>query len=198
MLNNKDEHPRQQLLDEISSQSNGLDKQLWAFKRIVKRYRIHICSFYERKQTRGLSLVRVRWNHHVVYVFVPNRADACLQSTSSAKPKWGRSADTFSTSVDTNSALLGIPDVEIEIPVDADHSDIVKFNADTNKTYESVKQHLTQMQSRKRQAFMPNNEPRYYSWNSQYPPPEHQTPTNPQQTVKVRPITPVPPRKTRQ
>jgi hypothetical protein len=51
-------NPRQELLAAISSGSEELKGQVEQFRHIVKENKIQIISFYERKQTRGLSLVR--------------------------------------------------------------------------------------------------------------------------------------------
>ena len=60
---------------------------------------------------------------------------------------WGRTGAPI-TAVDSDSALLQLPDnVEIKIPVSADHSQIVKFDsrhADTYKTTVGYLKHFEQ------------------------------------------------------
>jgi hypothetical protein len=51
-----DQHPRQELLDQISTKSQLLADQLANFKNIVENRKI--ISFYERQQTPGLKEVR--------------------------------------------------------------------------------------------------------------------------------------------
>jgi hypothetical protein len=53
-----DQHPRQELLDQISTKSQLLADQLANFKNIVENRRL--ISFYERQQTPGLKEVRNR------------------------------------------------------------------------------------------------------------------------------------------
>jgi hypothetical protein len=53
-----DQHPRQELLDQISPKSRLLADQLANFKNIVENRKI--ISFYERQQTPGLKEVRSR------------------------------------------------------------------------------------------------------------------------------------------
>jgi hypothetical protein len=51
---------------------------------------------------------------------------------------WGRTGE-YITAVDKNSALLQLPDsLEAKIPVDADHSHIVKFDSKNNQSYSST------------------------------------------------------------
>jgi hypothetical protein len=57
--------------------------------------------------------------------------------------EWKRGNDEFSTAVDEESALLQFPDtMEVKIPVDADHSNMVKFDSKNNQTYSSAVGHL--------------------------------------------------------
>ncbi|KAI5789408.1 hypothetical protein FPQ18DRAFT_261729 [Pyronema domesticum] len=108
----KEEHPRQELLNQISTKSQLLADQLADFKNIVEDRKI--VSFYERQQTGHL------------------KQDPTTQ-------KWKRGEDEFSTAVDEESALLQFPDrMEAKIPVDADHSNMVKFDSKSNQTYRSV------------------------------------------------------------
>ncbi|KAI5820655.1 hypothetical protein BZA77DRAFT_226720, partial [Pyronema omphalodes] len=108
----KEEHPRQELLNQITTKSQLLADQLADFKNIVEDRRI--VSFYERQQTAHLK-----------------------QDPTTLK--WKRGEDQFSTAVDEESALLQFPDrMETKIPVDADHSNMVKFDSKSNQTYSSV------------------------------------------------------------
>jgi hypothetical protein len=125
----KEEHPRQELLNQISTKSQLLADQLADFKNIVEDRKI--VSFYERQQTGHLKQV-----------------GTCLQRRRTASltllkdpttQKWKRGEDEFSTAVDEESALLQFPDrMEAKIPVDADHSNMVKFDSKSNQTYRSV------------------------------------------------------------
>lgn len=57
----------------------------------------------------------------------------------------GRPARTgdYIIPVDTDSALLNLPYVqETAIPVDGDHSTMVKFNSQTDRTYKTILSHL--------------------------------------------------------
>ncbi|KFY69545.1 hypothetical protein V496_00165 [Pseudogymnoascus sp. VKM F-4515 (FW-2607)] len=110
MVAGKDQHPRMELLEQIKLKSDLLMYQLADFKNLIRDRKI--VSFYEGQQTRRLQL-----NHET--------------------NKWGRTGE-YMTAVESGSALLELPDsTEIKIPVDADHSQIVKFdnrNAEAYKT----------------------------------------------------------------
>lgn len=59
---------------------------------------------------------------------------------------WKRTGD-FVTGVDTNSALLQLPDSkEDKIPLDADHSMIVKFDTRGDRGYTSARDKLLQFE----------------------------------------------------
>jgi hypothetical protein len=59
---------------------------------------------------------------------------------------WKRTGD-YITAVDTDSALLQLPDsVEEKIPVDADHSMIVKFDHRNSRAYTSARDKLRQFE----------------------------------------------------
>ncbi|OBT52166.1 hypothetical protein VE04_08056, partial [Pseudogymnoascus sp. 24MN13] len=110
MVAGKDQHPRMELLEQIKLKSDLLMYQLADFKNLIRDRKI--VSFYEGQQTRRLQLNR-------------------------ETNKWGRTGE-YMTAVESGSALLELPDsTEIKIPVDADHSQIVKFdnrNAEAYKT----------------------------------------------------------------
>ncbi|KFZ13479.1 hypothetical protein V501_03685, partial [Pseudogymnoascus sp. VKM F-4519 (FW-2642)] len=110
MVAGKDRHPRMELLEQIKLKSDLLLYQLADFKNLIRDRKI--VSFYEGQQTRRLQL-----DHET--------------------NKWGRTGE-YVTAVESGSALLELPDsTEAKIPVDADHSQIVKFdnrNAEAYKT----------------------------------------------------------------
>ncbi|OBT91277.1 hypothetical protein VE02_00373 [Pseudogymnoascus sp. 03VT05] len=110
MVAGKDQHPRMELLEQIKLKSDLLMYQLVDFKNLIRDRKI--VSFYERHQTRRLQL-------------------------NPETNKWGRTGE-YMTAVESGSGLLELPDsTEVKIPVDADHSQIVKFdnrNAEAYKT----------------------------------------------------------------
>lgn len=58
--------------------------------------------------------------------------------------RWARTGD-FITAVDSDSALLQLPDsMEEKIPLDADHSMMVKFNNPNAQGYSSARDKLKQ------------------------------------------------------
>ncbi|KAF1966815.1 hypothetical protein BU23DRAFT_573760 [Bimuria novae-zelandiae CBS 107.79] len=60
--------------------------------------------------------------------------------------RWRRTGD-FVTAVDADSALLQLPDsMEDKIPLDADHSIIIKFNSRNNRGYTSARDKLRQFE----------------------------------------------------
>jgi len=51
------------------------------------------------------------------------------------------------TAVDTGSALLDLPDsIEVKIPVNADHSQIVKFDSRNSEAYKTAVGYLKQFE----------------------------------------------------
>lgn len=59
---------------------------------------------------------------------------------------WGRTGD-FITAVDTDSAFLNLPDsIEAKIPVNADHSQIVKFDSRNAEAYKTAIRYLKQFE----------------------------------------------------
>ncbi|CAG7562602.1 unnamed protein product [Fusarium equiseti] len=106
---------RRALLQQIRKKSDLLESQLVDFKNLIRDRKI--VSFYETRTTRQLQF---------------NSDTEC----------WERTGATF-VAVDTDSALLQLPDsLEEKIPVDADHSMIVKFDSETSKTYISARDKL--------------------------------------------------------
>ncbi|KAI5820450.1 hypothetical protein BZA77DRAFT_78538 [Pyronema omphalodes] len=129
----KEEHPRQDLLDQISLKSKLLADQLANFKNIVEDR--SIVSFYERRQTGNLKQVSTLRRKRTTSLIL------VLQDPTTQK--WKRGEDEYSTAVDEESALLQFPDkMETKIPVDADHSNMVKFDSKSNQTYSSVVKYL--------------------------------------------------------
>ncbi|KAK0756160.1 hypothetical protein N5P37_011250 [Trichoderma harzianum] len=111
MLASRDNHPRSALLQQIRVKSDLLENQLADFKNLVRDRKI--VSFYERGQTRQLQF-------------------------DSNSQRWEKTGD-FITKVDNDSALLQLPDfIEDKIPLDSDHSIIVKFNNRNNIGYSSA------------------------------------------------------------
>jgi hypothetical protein len=60
--------------------------------------------------------------------------------------RWGRTGDYF-TAVDADSALLQLPDsMEEKIPLDADHTMMVKFDNRNDKGYTSARDKLREFE----------------------------------------------------
>ncbi|MCJ1429383.1 hypothetical protein MMC29_007297, partial [Sticta canariensis] len=111
MLAGEEKHPRNALLEQISLKSDLLISQLADFKNLIRDRKI--VSFYETEQTRQLVL-------------------------DSENRQWQRTGE-FVTAVDTDSALLQLPDyMEHKIPLPADHSMIVKFDSKSASGYRSA------------------------------------------------------------
>jgi hypothetical protein len=69
-----------------------------------------------------------------------------FQCQNTFNQSWGRTG-AYITAVDADSAILQLPDhTEDKIPLDADHSQIVKFNSKNDKGYRSVVERLKQFQ----------------------------------------------------
>jgi hypothetical protein len=133
-----EDHPRQELLSQISIKSRVLADQLAIFKNLVQDRKV--ISFYERRQTGRLELVSFYIAAHFLDI-------SLTQSKDSGTQKWRRGSDEFITSVDEESALLQFPDnIEVKIPVDADHSIMVKFDSRVNPIYSSVVKHLKELE----------------------------------------------------
>ncbi|KAF2735267.1 hypothetical protein EJ04DRAFT_216254 [Polyplosphaeria fusca] len=119
MLAGEESHPRDALLGQIRAKSDLLAVQLADFKNLIRDRKV--VSFYETGQTRRLE-------------FEP--ASKC----------WKRTGD-FITAVDTDSALLQLPDsIEDKVPIDADHSMMVKFDTRNHRGYSSARDKLTQFE----------------------------------------------------
>ncbi|KUM55983.1 hypothetical protein ACN42_g11249, partial [Penicillium freii] len=117
MLAGDQSHPREQLLRQISSNSDILIHQLADFKNLIRDRKV--VSFYETEQTKRLVL-------------------------DSESGRWKRTGD-FMTTVDADSALLQLPDhVEDKVPLHADHSMIVKFDKRDTAGYQTVRDRLQQ------------------------------------------------------
>ncbi|KFY68927.1 hypothetical protein V496_00678 [Pseudogymnoascus sp. VKM F-4515 (FW-2607)] len=119
MVAGQDNHPRGALLEQIRSKSDLLAFQLVDFKNLIRDRKV--VSFYEMGQTRQLEF-------------------------DSENKRWRRTGD-FITTVDADSALLQLPDfMEDKIPLDADHSMIVKFDNKNNAGYTSARDKLRQFE----------------------------------------------------
>ncbi|KAK4068242.1 uncharacterized protein Triagg1_7485 [Trichoderma aggressivum f. europaeum] len=119
MLAGRDNHPRSSLLQQIRLKSDLLENQLTDFKNLVRDRKI--VSFYETRQTRQLQF-------------------------DSDSQRWERTGD-FITKVDNDSALLQLPDfMEDKIPLDSDHSMMVKFGNRNDTGYTSALDKLQQFE----------------------------------------------------
>ncbi|OQE34388.1 hypothetical protein PENCOP_c018G06557 [Penicillium coprophilum] len=115
MLAGDKSHPRERLLQQISSKSDLLIHQLADFKNLIRDRRV--VSFYETEQTRKLD---------------------------SESRRWKRTGD-FVTTVGADSALLQLPDhVEDKVPLHADHSMVVKFDTRNAAGYRTAVDKLRQ------------------------------------------------------
>ncbi|KAL7916973.1 P-loop containing nucleoside triphosphate hydrolase protein [Trichoderma austrokoningii] len=115
MLTGQYDHPRSALLQQIRVKSDLLENQLADFKNLIRDRKV--VSFYENRQTRQLQF-------------------------DSESQRWERTGD-FITKVDTDSALLQFPDfMEEKIPLDSDHSMMVKFSNRNNAGYTSALRRL--------------------------------------------------------
>ncbi|KAM6483909.1 hypothetical protein HDV62DRAFT_389029 [Trichoderma sp. SZMC 28011] len=119
MLAGRDNHPRSALLQQIRVKSDLLENQLADFKNLVRDRKV--VSFYETRQTRQLQF-------------------------DSDSQRWERTGD-FITKVDNDSALLQLPDfMEDKIPLDSDHSMMVKFGNRNDTGYTSALDKLQQFE----------------------------------------------------
>ncbi|KAL6229352.1 hypothetical protein BDW75DRAFT_235271 [Aspergillus navahoensis] len=117
MLAKSENYSREHLLQQISRRSDVLAHQLADFKNLIRDRKV--ISFYETKQTKQL-------------VF------------DSESQRWRRTGE-FITTVDADSALLQLPDhVEDKVPLNADHSMIVKYNTRNEAGYRAVLDKLQQ------------------------------------------------------
>ncbi|KAJ5051219.1 hypothetical protein NUH16_003415 [Penicillium rubens] len=116
MLAGDKNYPREQLLRSISSKSDLIIHQLADFKNVIRDRKV--VSFYETKQTRQLV----------------------LDSESGRRKRTG----DFMTAVG-DSALLQLPDhVEDKVPLNADHSTVVKFDTRNAAGYRTALDRLRQ------------------------------------------------------
>ncbi|KAL4861938.1 hypothetical protein BDV12DRAFT_203507 [Aspergillus spectabilis] len=117
MLAGDQNHPREQLLRQISSKSDVLMHQLADFKNLIRDRKV--VSFYETEQTRQLVL-------------------------DPESGRWKRTGD-YMTTVGADSALLQLPDhVEDKVPLHADHSMVVKFDTRNAAGYRTALNKLRQ------------------------------------------------------
>ncbi|KAF2010868.1 hypothetical protein BU24DRAFT_496047 [Aaosphaeria arxii CBS 175.79] len=118
----KNDNGRDALLDDIKKKSSVLEHLQDDFRNIIRERKI--VSFYELNQTQQAD-----YDHE--------------------NQRWARTGH-YDTAVETQSALLQLPDaIEEKIPLDGDHSTMVKFNADTDAGYTSV---LGRLQQYEREA----------------------------------------------
>jgi hypothetical protein len=135
------DHPRQELLGQISVKSHLLADQLANFKNIIEDRKI--ISFYERQQTGQLKMVSTHLAVHAL-----QRAPLTI-TKDSATQMWRRGNDEFATSVDEESALLQFPDnMEVKIPVNANQVTMVKFDSTGDHIYSSVVEHLKALETK--------------------------------------------------
>ncbi|KAK0761676.1 hypothetical protein N5P37_005658, partial [Trichoderma harzianum] len=119
MLAGQDNHPRSALLQQIGGKSDLLENQLADFKNLVRDRKI--VSFYETGQTRQLQF-------------------------DSSSQRWERTGD-FITKLDKDSALLQLPDAtEDKLPLNSDHSMMVKFSNRSDEGYASAMHKLQQFE----------------------------------------------------
>ncbi|KFY48968.1 hypothetical protein V495_00865, partial [Pseudogymnoascus sp. VKM F-4514 (FW-929)] len=127
MVAGKDQHPRMELLEQIKLKSDLLMYQLADFKNLIRDRKI--VSFYERHQTRRLQL-------------------------NPETNKWSRTGE-YMTAVECGSALLELPDsTEAKIPVDADHSQIVKFDNRNAEAYKTAVGYLKEFEQDARKVVL--------------------------------------------
>ncbi|KAF8248686.1 hypothetical protein K440DRAFT_660729 [Wilcoxina mikolae CBS 423.85] len=126
-----EDHPRQQLLSQVSFSSRLLADQLAKFKNLVQDHRTSTnCEF-------GIS----------IFLRMPLLTGAVSKDPETQT--WRRGSENFTTSVDEESALLQFPDnIEVKIPVNANHSDMVKFDSRENPIYSSVVKRLKELGSK--------------------------------------------------
>jgi hypothetical protein len=128
-----EQHPRMGLLQQIERESDLLKYQLVDFKNLIGDRKI--VSFYETLQTKRLQLV-------IISIAGSKTSTANFVLKHPVTKSWGRTGD-YLTAVDSGSALLDLPDrVENKIPVNADHSHIVKFVHRKDNTYTTVIKYL--------------------------------------------------------
>ncbi|RKK27668.1 hypothetical protein BFJ66_g16550 [Fusarium oxysporum f. sp. cepae] len=119
MLAGEGNHPRSVLLQQIREKSDLLAFQLADFKNLIRDRKI--VSFYETGQTKQLEF-------------------------NNETKRWERTG-SFVTAVETDSALLQLPDsMEEKIPLDSDHSMIVKFDNKNQRGYTSALDKLRQFE----------------------------------------------------
>ena len=127
---------RKELLEEIQQSSKTLATELDRFINLCSGFKIF--SFYETAQTRQILIVRSRNSKDVSWT------DLFFQGPDKS---WRREG-AFATAVEDTSALLKLPNsIEERIPVDENHSNLVKFATARNTTYGQVRTIIEQMLS---------------------------------------------------
>ncbi|ORX95666.1 hypothetical protein BCR34DRAFT_498311 [Clohesyomyces aquaticus] len=108
-------NPRRGLVEELREKSSSLESQISDFRNLARDYKI--VSFYETQQSK-----RLKWDEE--------------------KSRFRRTGE-YITSVDTDSALLQLPDnMEVKVKVDADHSNIAKFMNRNGEPYTTTLRYL--------------------------------------------------------
>jgi hypothetical protein len=116
-------HPRSNLLEQIRPGTDLGKLQLANFKNLTRDLRI--VSFYETQQTRQLE-------------------------QNAETKEWARTGP-YVTAVKSESALLELPDhAETKVKVDADHSQMVKFESKEDAPYPIVLSHLRKFEEEAR------------------------------------------------
>ncbi|KAI5793361.1 hypothetical protein FPQ18DRAFT_167883 [Pyronema domesticum] len=116
MIDDKKHAERADLVRSIGQGSEVLSEELRKFGYFAENYKIY--SFYERQKTKSIAITD------------GNAA---------------RSGD-YIIPVDTDSAILNLPGVnETPVPVDGDHSTMVKFDSQTNRIYRTVLSYIQQL-----------------------------------------------------
>ena len=136
MIAEDDHHPRATLLEDINKNSSLLLSQLPRFKNVIRDRKV--VSFYEQSQTRSLVKVSIsNVNTYKYILMLTYRQDEDTQS-------WSRSG-VYTTSVDADSAVLELPDsTETKIPLDSDHSRMVKFDSKHSEAYKSALYYISE------------------------------------------------------
>lgn len=142
MISNEEDHPRNTLLDQINTNASALISELSRFRNIIGERRI--ISFFEQRQTRGLARVSII-DSAVNWRSIPENvhlADLMQPFKEHEDQSWTRSGG-FLTAVEVDSAVLQLPDsMEIKIPLNSDHSNMVKFDSRQDLGYTSALQYL--------------------------------------------------------
>lgn len=128
----EDGSARANLVSSIAVGSTDLEKKLEVFKGCAAT--LKIISFYETTQTR--KLVKVCRERVLDVYYHP------LNTMQGPDDSWSRSGELF-TSVTDESSLLQLPEaIERCIPIEGDHSNMVKFTHKNNLSYTTLVWHI--------------------------------------------------------